>query len=488
MVSIDQAIGQFIGGRWTVPSSADAVSHNPARLSDEVLSFAYASSDEIDDAFSAAASALARWSAVPAVERGRLVRRAAARLEERLADLAVLLTRDSGKTLEEAKVELSRTIETLHFHASQTWTRQAEQFASSRADEKIEVVRLPVGVVAIITPFNFPAVVPAWKLAPALVQGNTVVWKPAELDPAFPVQLASIFSEVGLPAGVLNLVQGPGGVGAAVGSHPGADAVSFTGSVRVGKEVAHSATRRGIRVQAEMGGHNAAIVFSDADLQLAAREVVRGAMLGAGQKCTSTRRVIVVERLHESLLELIGGNLADLRIGDGLDSTVNIGPLITSDAQQRVEQSVAVAEEQGARRLQGGTLVAGNDCEQGHFMRPTLLLGVTHDMTIAQEEVFGPVVSVMSVEDEDEAISLANSTMFGLSASIFTADARRIRRCIRELDVGVLHVNSQTAGNEPHVPFGGRRDSSLAYAPPEQGDVAKEFYSQLKTIYVDTGT
>jgi aldehyde dehydrogenase (NAD+) len=486
MATRTHSTGSFIAGLWS-DAPADAVSVNPAHPTEEVLRFASATPVDVDDAFTAARGALPAWSARPTLERALIVRRAAAAVESRRDELARLITRDQGKTLRDAQGELGRTIETLYFHAAQGWVSGGELYHSSKADEEIRTVRRPIGVVGVITPFNFPLLIASWKIAPALVHGNTVVWKPATVDPAVTVELVRILDEAGLPPGVLNLVLGSGGeVGTAVVAHEALDAVTFTGSVAVGRAIAAATAGRDVRTQLELGGHNAAIVFPDADLGRAAREIVAGAMLLAGQKCTSKRRVIVHRDVHDTLFELLVDEVDRLRVGDGSDDLVDIGPLVSDEARDEVAAEIGRAERQGAAAYAGGELV-DSASDDGYFLRPTILTGVAPSMRIAQEEVFGPVTALIPVDDDDEAVAVANGTRFGLSTSVFTTSERRIRRCIADVDVGVLHVNNQTTGSEPHVPFGGRRSSGSAGAPPEQGQTAREFFTWVKTVYLEPG-
>ena len=475
-------VGHYIAGNWTGSEPAFA-SVNPARPDEEVAYVAVATSDDVDDAFTAASLAQPAWSAIPGPARGQILRRAAALVEQHRADLELLITRDQGKTLGEAKGELSRTIETLYFHAAQVWAATGEEFASSKPTEEIRALRFPVGVVGVITPFNFPLVIAMWKIAPALAHGNTVVWKPAEAAPAAPAALVRIFERAGLPPGVLNLVQGGAEVGAAVAGHAGADAVTFTGSVPVGQTVAASAFANGIRCQLELGGHNAAIVLPDADLERAARECAAGAMLGAGQKCTSTRRLIVHRDVAEPFVDALRREIDRLHVGDGQLPASDLGPVISDAARERILAAVEQAQAEGASVFTGGRLDSESEGRGGYFLRPTVLTGVMPTFSIAQEEVFGPVTSVIVAADDDDAFRIANSTAFGLSTAIFTKSIERIRHAVRELDVGVLHVNNQTTGAEPHVPFGARRGSSLAGSPSEQGATARDFYTWVKTVY-----
>jgi alpha-ketoglutaric semialdehyde dehydrogenase len=479
-----ETTGLLIGGRWSV-ARADAVSTNPAHPREEVLRFPIATEAEIDAAVESARRAQHDWKAVPAIERGKVLRRAAALLEDRLEELAVMITRDEGKTLPEARGEVRRAIETLAFHASQVWQPTGEVFASSNPAEEVRTIRVPVGVVAIVTPFNFPLAIPSWKIGPALVHGNAVVWKPPESTPLLGVEFARILQAAGLPDGVLNLVLGPGSVGKALVCHPGIDAVSFTGSVPVGKAIWGEATPRGVKVQLELGGHNAGVVLDDADLNRAARHIVNGAMLAAGQKCTATRRVIVDRSVREPLVERIVALAGSFRVGDGLDEGVDIGPVVSAEARDRVTRAVERATAEGARVVAGGAPLESPELDGGHFFAPTVLEGVTPSMWIAQEEVFGPLTSVIEVAGDDEALAAANSTRFGLSAGVFTRSPERARRFVTELAAGVIHVNNQTTGAEPHVPFRGVRDSGSAGSPPEQGQTARDFYTELKTVYTE---
>lgn len=482
--TIVESVGCLIGGRWTT-AREDAVSTNPARPSEEVLRFSITTEDEIDAAVRAARRAQRTWMRLPATERGRILRRAAALLEQDSERLATLITRDEGKTLGESRGEVRRAAETLAFHAAQVWQPVGEVFDSSNPRERIETVRAPVGVVALVTPFNFPLAIPSWKIGPALAHGNTVVWKPAEATPTVAVELARALDAAGLPAGTLNIVLGGREVGEALVRHPDVDAVSFTGSVPVGRAIWSEATPRGVRVQLELGGHNAAIVLPDADLDGAARHIVNGAMLAAGQKCTATRRVIVERTVADALVERLVGLAAGLRVGNGLSDGVDIGPVITAGARERIVAELDRARADGARVVAGGGSLDDPSLEGGYFVEPTILIGVSAAMRIAQEEVFGPVTSVIEVEDEDEAIRTANSTRFGLSGAVFTRSERSARRVVEELDAGVIHLNNQTTGAEPHVPFHGARESGSPTAPPEQGQTARDFYTRLKTVYAE---
>jgi acyl-CoA reductase-like NAD-dependent aldehyde dehydrogenase len=472
----------LIAGDW-LPAAGDCASTNPAHPGEEVGRFDAASEAEVDRAIDAANEALADWRRRGALERGAIVRRAAELLAARAEPTARLLTREEGKTLPEARAEIVRTVETLHFHAAQAWVPVGETFASPDPNEQIQTVRAPVGPVAVITPWNFPVLIPAWKIAPALVWGCTVVWKPASHTAVIASEFARLLVDAGVPAGVLNLVLGPGRVGAQLVESPGIRAVTFTGSESVGRGIARVGAERGVRVQLELGGHNAAIVFPDADLGVAARAIVSGAMLSAGQKCTATRRVIALAEIREPLIERLSAEIRALRVGDGLVDGVDVSPLISADAAGEVEREIQQARADGAEVLAGGDVLDGPSWNGGHFVAPTLLAVSDPAIRICREEVFGPVCAMLAVGDDDEAFRLANATRFGLSAAVFTTSARRARRALDQLDAGLLHVNRATTGSELHAPFGGVKASS-GQSPREQGQTARDFFTETKTAYV----
>jgi acyl-CoA reductase-like NAD-dependent aldehyde dehydrogenase len=475
-------LGHFIAGDWTPPGD-DAVSVNPAHPREEIGRHALATATDIDDAVEAASTASRAWAELGAVRRGGLLRRAARLIEDHLDELATLLTREEGKTIAEARVEVQKAADAFTYHGSQAWAATGETLASSSDEEEIRTVRLPVGVVAVITPWNFPIAIPAWKLAPALAYGNTVVWKPASLTPIMAARLTELLVEAGLRDGVLNLIFAAGADANRLVDHPSVDAVTFTGSTDVGKEIWRRVTDRGAAAQAEMGGHNPAIVFDDANLDLAARDIVAGAMLSTGQKCTATRRVIVVGAVYQQLLSRLKERVEALRVGDGVDPRTDVGPLVSGEAQR----SVAAAVEEGLAK--GLTMLARSPLEgleEGFFFAPTVLGGLRPEMRLAQEEVFGPLLGVIEVDDDDAAIEVANATRYGLSAAAFTGSERRARRVIAEVDAGMVHINNPTPGSEVHVPFGGWRDST-AFAPAEQGLAARDFFTRTKSVFVRPG-
>jgi len=366
----------------------------------------------------------------------------------------------------------------LYYHSGAARRPTGATFPSANPDEVVRTLRRPVGTVGVITPWNFPLQIPVWKIAPALMWGNTVVWKPASDTPAMAVKLAEIFTEAGVPPGVLNLVLGPGSMGADLVADPRIAAVTFTGSVAVGHSIRDAVIPRGGRLQMELGGHNPAIVLPDADMASAAAFITAASMNSTGQKCTATRRVITVGSAYDALLPELVAKVQSLSVGNGSDEGIDIGPLVSARACDEVTKAVEQALSEGA------TVLAQADAPKGDcYVTPTLL-GGDASLTIASEEVFGPVTTVLRVADLDAAIVLANATPFGLTASVFTRDEQAVRRCLDEVDAGLIKVNAPSTGSEVHAPFGGLRDSSFP-APREQGsDAVADFFSITKTAYL----
>jgi aldehyde dehydrogenase (NAD+) len=348
----------------------------------------------------------------------------------------------------------------------------------------IYTVRQPVGVVGLITPWNFPVAIPVWKMAPALVAGNTVVFKPAELTPLCAVKLIEIFQEAGIPAGVLNLVLGSGStVGRTVVNHPQVDAISFTGSNEVGNGIYEQASRRGIRVQCEMGGKNPIVVMEDADIDLAIEGVIQGGFGSTGQRCTAASRAIVHESIAEQFLQGLMNRIRKIRIGEGINLETDMGPLVDEHQMNRVLEYIETGKQEGAQLVYGGRRLDDPPYDKGLFVKPTLFDRVQPSMRIAREEIFGPVVSVLRVKSFDEAVEVANAVPFGLSASIYTQDITKAMRFVEVAEVGKVHINSSTIGGEAQAPFGGTKATGIG--PREQGLEAFEFYTEIKTVYVD---
>lgn len=471
----------LIGGEW-LRAGPTEVSINPARPDEPVGDYHVGDEATAADAVQAAVDALDGWRSTPFTTRAKLLERVAELIDRHTEDLAVLCTREEGKTLPESRGEVALAAETFRFHAAMAKTSTERIFPTPTPGETIRTVRQPLGVVGVITPWNFPIQIPAWKLAPALAHGNTVVWKPAGDTSLLSASLARIMHEAGLPAGVLNLVLGPGSVGAAIVDDDRVDGVTFTGSVPVGISIRDAVTARNGRVQLELGGHNPALVLDDADLAVAVPALVAGAMGATGQKCTATRRIIAVASIHDELIDRMAAAVAGLRVGDGLDEGVGIGPLVSTAAQRGVAAALDQATTEGA------DVIAMNETApaDGSFFAPTLLSG-SDALTITREEVFGPVSTVLRVDDDDEAFALANATEFGLSASVFTNDLWRIDRALTDIQAGIIKINAPTTGSELHAPFGGEKASS-AHAAREQGDTAVDFFTRTRTAYIRPGT
>jgi len=475
--------GNYISGEWKASASGRTFENrNPARASELIGHFASSTAEDLDAAVAAAEGAARTWADTSAIARANILYRASEILAARVNDVGRDLSREEGKTLKEGIGETTRAVQIMRYFAGEAQQPIGEHYPSANPTTMLYTLREPLGVVSIITPWNFPIAIPAWKIIPALAFGNTVVFKPASYTPLCAVHLVEALAEAGLPAGVLNLVTGSAGaVGDPLVKDDRVVAVSFTGSNEVGQQIKRAATERGAKVQLELGGKNPAIVLADADLDHAVTQVINGAMMSTGQKCTATSRAIVDRRVAGDVTDRLAKRIADLKVGDPLAEGTTIGPLITEDAAERVAGEVARAKEQGVALLTGGE--RPRELAGGHFLTPALFGDVDPSSRLGQEELFGPVLGVIPVDDVDEAIAVANRVRYGLSASLFTRDLGRALEFIRRIQAGIVHVNSETAGAEPHVPFGGYKGSS-SYSR-EQGKAAREFYTQLKTVYLD---
>jgi aldehyde dehydrogenase (NAD+) len=421
-------------------------------------------------------------------QRGTLLVDAAVIVDRNAADWGLELAREEGKTKAEAVGEVRRAAQILRYYGNEGDRSAGEMFASPRIGEHILVTRKPVGVVAVITPFNFPIAIPAWKIAPALVYGNTVVWKPANTVPLLALRLAEALQSAGLPPGVLNLLHGESALGERLVSHPGIDAISFTGSTGVGRRIAATAAARGVPVQAEMGGKNAAIVLDDADFDLAIEQVMLGAFRSTGQKCTATSRLIVTPRIADRFIQTLIEKAGALTVGDPTDDSTQMGPVITDSAQARIQSGIGAAQSEGAQLLLGGAPYTDGPLNHGYFVCPTILepgASGKGPINLWSEELFGPVLAVRRAESAEEAFDLANEGELGLSAAVFTQDVTLALDVVDNLDVGVLHINSESAGADPHVPFGGAKKSGLG--PKEQGRAARDFFTHTTTVYLRGG-
>lgn len=474
-----------IAGRWHTGSGKPCVSTNPTRPDEIIAQGPTATVTDLDAAVAAARAAARDWAHTPAHERGAVLMRAATVIEAAAEQWGCELAREEGKPRAEAVGEVRRAAQILRYHGAEGDRPSGEIYHSPRPGERILVTRKPLGVVAVITPFNFPIAIPAWKIAPALALGNTVVWKPAGVVPLLAVRLMEALTGAGLPPGVCNLVLGDHEIGAGLVEHPDIDGITFTGSTSVGRAIAASAAGRGLPVQAEMGGKNAAVVLDDADLGTAADQVLAGAFRSAGQKCTATSRLVVTPGIADALLDELVTRLDTWTVGDPLDAQVQLGPVVDRAAQISILAGIRRATEQKARILSGGRPYTDGIRHAGCFVPPTILQLADTTADVWREELFGPVLAVHRADDTDHAFALAADSEFGLSAAVFTSDLGRALTAVDNLDVGILHINSESAGADPHVPFGGAKASG--YGPKEQGRAALQFFTHPTTVYLRDG-
>ena len=478
------AITHLVAGKWRDGHGERVQSINPSWPDQVVAEGNSATSGDVDDAVGAASEALGGWAATPIHSRGAVLAAAAAIVDAHAEQWGLELTVEEGKTFAEGVGEVRRAAQILRYYAAEGDRSAGEIFASPRAGEQILVTRKPVGVVGAITPFNFPIAIPAWKIVPALVYGNAVVWKPASTVPLLAMRLAQALTEAGLPPGVLNLLVGNASVGDALVNHDGIDAITFTGSTGVGRRIAAAAAGRGVPMQAEMGGKNAAVVLDDADFDLAVEQVMLGAFRSTGQKCTATSRLILTEGIADRFLDALVQRVDALVVGDPTDERTQMGPVVSGSAQASITAGIETAKSQGVSVLTGGGAYSDGPLSEGHFVAPTVV-ELNGPADIWAEELFGPVLSVRRAADTEEAFALANDSEFGLSAAVFTQDLTRAMQAMECIDVGVLHVNSESAGADPHVPFGGAKKSGLG--PKEQGAAAREFFTHTTTVYLRGG-
>ena len=470
----------YIDGRAV--DSADRMKDiNPSNTSDVVGEFARATTAELDQAIASARTAFAKWSRSTPQERFDILDRAGTEILARKEELGRLLSRENGKPLADGIGEAARAGYIFKFFAGEALRITGDKLDSVRPGIEVEVTREPVGIVGMITPWNFPLAIPAWKIAPALAYGNCVVFKPAELVPASPWTLVDIVQRAGLPAGVLNLVMGTGStVGARLASAPGIDAITFTGSRTVGPGVAAAAMANGARVQLEMGGKNPLIVLDDADMSTAVSVAVNGAYFQTGQRCTASSRIIVTEGIHDRFVQAVVERLKKLVVDDALKAGTEMGPVVDEKQLNKNLEYVEIGQKEGAKLAYGGERLKRDT--DGYYMAPALFTETAESMRINQEEVFGPVAAVIRVKNYEEALEVANATQFGLSSGIVTTSLKHAMHFQRNTQSGLVMVNLPTAGLDYHVPFGGRKASS--YGPREQGTYAKEFYTVVKTSYI----
>jgi aldehyde dehydrogenase (NAD+) len=473
----------YIDGKWVPSASGETfLDRNPARPDEVIGEFQRSGPDDVDAAVEAAARAFTEWKRTPAPLRGEIVARATRLLVERKPELAEGITREMGKVLVDSGYDVQGAITSGEYMSGEGRRMFGETVPSGLPNRLAMTVRDPVGVVGIITPWNLPMLMPAWKLFPALVCGNTAVVKPAEDTPHSAVRLFEILEEVGLPPGVANLITGYGPeAGQPLVTHPDVDMISFTGSQTVGRQIATSAGAQLKHVSLEMGGKNALVVFDDADLE----ETVRGALWGGfsttGQRCTASSRLVVDNKVADEVVERLVAGAEALVVGDGLDPKTEVGPLINAKQLDRVHSYTGVGVEEGANLVLGGEKL--DESGGGYFYSPTVFDHAGPDMRIAQEEIFGPTVTVIRVDGDDEAIAVANGTRYGLSAAVYTRDTGRALRAVTELEAGLVYLNAPTIGSEIHLPFGGVKDTGNGHR--ESGLAAIEQFTETKTVFLD---
>ena len=472
----------LIGGEWVQSSSGKTFSNvNPADTADVLGEFQQATLQETQQAIEAARRAQPSWGQSAPAKRAEILDRTARLIEERTSELAELLTREEGKTLRESTAEVKRTAANFRFYAGQAYLLAGETLPADEPSTFLYTLRLPIGVVSVITPWNFPLTIPARKIAPALAAGNSIVFKPASVTPLMGIKLGEILLEAGLPNGVINVVTGPASVvGEEMVTNDSIDAVTFTGSYDVGDHIQHRA-RTTCRKQLEMGGKNPIIVLEDANLDQAVSCTIQGAFGLSGQACTGTSRAIVLSGVMDQFSNRLVEATKKLVIGNGLNQSVQMGPVADEQQQKTILSYIQVGREDGAELLCGGHKLSGNGFDHGYFIEPTIFTAVTPDMRIAQEEIFGPVLSIIEARNFDEAIAIANDVEYGLSASICTQNLRQAERFIRSIEAGMIKVNQPTTGVALNAPFGGvKKSSSETYR--EQGQMAMEFFTRIKTV------
>src|SRR3954452_9829420 len=467
--------GEKLGG-----DSAAGESVNPSNLDDIVARYPKGGAAEVDEAVKAARAAFPAWSEASPEVRSDVLDKAGALVMSRAKELGTLLSREEGKTLPEGTGEVMRAARILKYFAGEALRRHGQTLESTRPDIDAQTYREAVGVFGLITPWNFPIAIPAWKSAPALAFGNTVVIKPATPTPAIAHAFGEILIEAGAPAGVFNLVIGEGDVGRAIVGHEGIDGLSFTGSQSVGASVAEGTSKRQARVQLEMGGKNPLVVRDYADIDRAVTCAIDGAFYATGQRCTASSRIIVTEGIHDRFVEALAEKARSLRVGDALDPQTQIGPAVSEQQLEQNLRYVAIARDEGGKILTGGERLTLD--KRGWYMSPTVIADTQPAQRINCEEVFGPVASTVKVRDYEEALEIANRGQFGLSAGIVTNSLKHSRHFRRNVRAGMVMINLPTAGVDYHVPFGGTRKSS--YGAREQGFAAVEFYTQTKTAYI----
>ncbi|MER3522653.1 MAG: aldehyde dehydrogenase [Ignavibacteria bacterium] len=475
----------LINGKWVDAKSGQTFENrNPANWKEVLGVFPKSGKEDVDEAVKAARKAFESWRLVPAPKRGDILRKVGDLLVARKEELARQMTQEMGKVLAETRGDVQEGIDTAYYAATEG-RRLFGRTAPSELRNKFNMaIRVPIGVAGIVTPWNFPMAIPTWKIFPALLCGNTVVFKPASDTPASAQSLVEILLEAGAPEGVVNIVHGGGSdVGMAIVSHPDVDLISFTGSTAVGKKISAVSSETLKRVSLELGGKNAQIVMPDADVKLALDGVLWGAFGTTGQRCTATSRLILHEKIHDQFVEMLVERVKKLRLGNGLDPQVDVGPCVNEGQRKIVQSYVEIGLKEGATLVAGGEIPADPSLKDGWFYMPTVFTNVKRDHRIAKEEIFGPVLSVLKASSLEEAIDILNDTIYGLSSSIYTRDVNAAFEAIRDIKAGITYINAPTIGAEAHMPFGGVKQTGNGHR--EGGWAVYDFYSEWKTVYID---
>jgi len=475
----------FINGRWVDAKSGKTFENrNPANWDEVVGLFPKSGREDVEAAVKAARAAFATWRLVPAPKRGDILRKVGDIMVARKEELARQMTREMGKVLAETRGDVQEGIDTAYYASSEGRRLFGHTVPSELANKFNMAMRVPIGVAGIVTPWNFPMAIPTWKIFPALLCGNTVVFKPASDTPATATSLVEILMEAGIPEGAVNIVHGGGGeVGMGIVGHPDVDLVSFTGSTGVGIKITETAAPTLKRVSLELGGKNAQFVMPDANMNLALDGVVWGAFGTTGQRCTATSRLILHEKIHDLFVEMLVKRVNALKLGDGLKDGVEVGPCVNKGQQDTVKSYVEIGLGQGAKLVAGGEIPADKELAKGWFYKPTVFTNVQPDHRIAREEIFGPVLSVLKVGSLEEGIHVMNDTIYGLSSSVYTNNINDAYTAIRDINAGITYINAPTIGAEAHMPFGGVKQTGNGHR--EGGWTVYDFFSEWKTVYVD---
>lgn len=474
----------YVNGKWQDAGHKKyAAVLNPA-TGEELAQVQMSSAEDVNVAAKAAKAAQKSWAKVPAPKRASYLYEIGRIMKERKEHLAQVLTKEMGKVIEEGRGEVQEGIDMAFYMAGEGRRLFGETTPSELADKFAMSIRAPIGIVGLITPWNFPVAIATWKSFPAIVAGNTFLWKPATETPMMAYEMSKIFAEAGLPDGVANVVFGAGSeVGTAMLEHPDIRVISFTGSTETGRKIAELGGRNLKKVSLEMGGKNAVIVMEDADLDLAVEGILWSAFGTAGQRCTACSRVIVHEQVKEELQKRLLAKMESLTIGDGLDESIKVGPVINKEALEKIHSYIEIGKQEGAVLLAGGEILTGGHFDKGNYYAPTLFTDVSASMRIAQEEIFGPVVSIIEVDSFEAAIEVNNGVIYGLSSSIYTQDVNRAFKAQRDLDTGIVYINAGTSGAEIHLPFGGTKGTGNGHR--DSGVAALDVFTEWKSVYVD---